>query len=70
MSSTTECVTDMHPTKYRVVLDDDTILHEVDTLEEAECLLLCALIDADQDAYLQTPDDYDQEMHGSPGEPT
>lgn len=47
----------MYPTKYRVVLDDDTVLHEVDTLQEAESLLLRALND-DVDAYLQTPEDY------------
>lgn len=51
----------MYPTKYRVVLDDDTVLHEVDTLQEAESLLLRALND-DVDAYLQTPEDYAENL--------
>lgn len=58
----------MYPKKYRVVLDDNTVLHEADTLEEAECFLLRAL-DGEEDAYLQTPEDYEAEMLGSPGEP-
>lgn len=58
-------MTDLYPTKYRVVLDDDTVLHEVDTLQEAESLLLRALND-DVDAYLQTPEDYAEDFRGSP----